>query len=245
LAEAEITKLASNTYETARVSFVNMLMNLCSHLPGTNVDNITQALHHRFAKRFFRGSVPYGGPCWPRDNRALAAVLDSFGVPAEIPRAVDGFNESHGVELLRRILEVSAVDSTIGIVGMAYKVGIPYIDKSFGVGLARQLLMASRRVTVWDPLALDAVREDLQANVEYSSSLSDLAQRSSVIVITQPYAELRTRDWIGRNNPIILDPWRMFDPNEHWCSGRYIPLGMTSFDAATGRMDERLKYLME
>jgi len=64
--EAEIAKVASNTHETMRVSFANMLFSVCSEVPGADVDRVTEALAHRMGRRFFKGAVPYGGPCWPR-----------------------------------------------------------------------------------------------------------------------------------------------------------------------------------
>src|SRR5262249_16317831 len=64
----EITKIASNTHEKMRVAFDNMLVALCNELPNANIDHITNTLAHRVGRRFFKGAVPYGGPCWPRDN---------------------------------------------------------------------------------------------------------------------------------------------------------------------------------
>jgi UDPglucose 6-dehydrogenase len=84
--EAEIAKVASNTHETMRVSFANMLLTVCSEVPGANVDRITDALAHRMGRRFFKGAVPYGGPCWPRDNQAFSAFIDLVGAVSTLPR---------------------------------------------------------------------------------------------------------------------------------------------------------------
>src|ERR1700758_1591055 len=94
--EAEITKIASNTHETMRVSFANMLLSICSEVPGANVDRITEALAHRMGRRFFKGAVPYGGPCWPRDNEAFSVFMAAVRTPSTLPRAVDTFNDEHG-----------------------------------------------------------------------------------------------------------------------------------------------------
>ena len=96
LIEAEISKIACNTHETMRVSFANMLFSLCAEVPGADVDKITAALSHRMGQRFFKGAVPYGGPCWPRDNRALAVFMDAVGVPSLMPRIIDQINAEHG-----------------------------------------------------------------------------------------------------------------------------------------------------
>src|SRR5947209_7174547 len=94
--EAEITKIASNTHETMRVSFANMLFSVCSEVPGANVDRITEALAHRMGRRFFKGAVPYGGPCWPRHHVAVPVCMEAIHTPSRLPPAVDLFNDDHG-----------------------------------------------------------------------------------------------------------------------------------------------------
>src|SRR5215831_13132048 len=108
--EAEITKIASNTHETMRVSFANMLLSICSEVPGADVDRITEALAHRMGRRFFKGALPYGGPCWPRDNVAFTAFIDAIRSPSTLPRAVDTFNTEHGRYVLRKILSLTETD---------------------------------------------------------------------------------------------------------------------------------------
>ena len=106
LIEAEIAKIACNTHETMRVSFANMLFSLCAEVPGADVDKITGALSYRMGQRFFKGAVPYGGPCWPRDNRALAVFMDAVGVPSLMPRTIDQSNGEHG--------SISATQGAVG-----------------------------------------------------------------------------------------------------------------------------------
>ena len=159
--EAEITKIASNTHETMRVSFANMLLSVCSTVPGADVDRITGALAHRMGRRFFKGAVPYGGPCWPRDNQAFSAFMDLIWASGTLPRAVDTFNQEHAQWILHKILSLSTAGDVVGILGLAYKPGTPVIDRSFGVELARCLTHDSRRVLGWDPMAMDEARRVL------------------------------------------------------------------------------------
>src|SRR5205814_6118302 len=159
--EAEIAKIASNTHETMRVSFANMLLSICSEVPGADVDRITEALAHRMGRRFFKGAIPYGGPCWPRDNQAFSEFIDAVRAVSTLPRAVDTFNGEHGRYVLRKILEVSDAGQTVGILGLGYKPGTPVIDRSFAVDLAGWLLREGREIIGWDPMAMDEVRRVL------------------------------------------------------------------------------------
>jgi len=73
---AEITKLAVNTFITTKISYANMLARLCERLPEADVNVVTDTLglDSRIGPKYLKGAVSYGGPCFPRDNRALAAL---------------------------------------------------------------------------------------------------------------------------------------------------------------------------
>lgn len=223
--EAEITKIASNTHETMRVSFANMLFSLCTEIPGTNVDRVTGALAHRMGKRFFRGAVPYGGPCWPRDNIALAVFMDAVGVPSTLPRTVDQFNAEHGKYVLRKILEMTCRRETVGLLGLAYKPGTPVLERSFGMDLAVWLDAEGRHVIAWDPLAIPQARAILGDKVSFAQSGDDCIQRSQVIVIVNALPELDKIDWSALGNRAVVDCWRCLSPEHIDQIQDYRPLG--------------------
>src|SRR6185436_11415889 len=70
LVEAELTKLAVNTYVTMKISYANTLAGLCERLPGADVESVTDALglDTRIGGKYLRGAIAYGGPCFPRDT---------------------------------------------------------------------------------------------------------------------------------------------------------------------------------
>jgi UDPglucose 6-dehydrogenase len=223
--EAEVTKLASNTHETMRVSFANMLLSVCSEIPNANVDRITGALAHRMGHRFFKGAVPYGGPCWPRDNEALSVFMDTIGVSSRMPRNVDLFNAEHGRFILRKILEIAEPGSTVGLIGMAYKPGTSVIERAYGVDLASWLIAERRSVVAWDPMALAEVKNVLDGSLAYASSLADCVKRSDVTVIVNPLKDIEAADWSLAGGKIVLDCWRALKPPQVELVGRYVGLG--------------------
>src|SRR3989441_2111005 len=223
--EAEITKIASNTHETMRVSFANMLLSICSEVPGANVDRITEALAHRMGRRFFKGAVPYGGPCWPRDNAAFAAFMDAIRAPSTLPRAVDTFNREHGRYVLRKILELSTAGDTVGILGLAYKPGTPVIDRSFALDLVQWLLREGRHVIGWDPLATAEVRGVFGDSMAYADSVEQCVRASNIVVIVNALPELASVDWTIGYGRTVVDCWRCLHPSATAHFGRYVPLG--------------------
>lgn len=222
--EAEITKIASNTHETTRVSFANMLLSLCSEVPGANVDRVTEALAHRMGRRFFKGALPYGGPCWPRDNRALAAFMDAVGVPSRLPRTVDLFNDEHGRYVLGKVLALAPARTTVGILGLAYKPGTPVIEQSFPLRLAGWLAEEGRTVIGWDPLAALEV-ERTQHPITLTDTAEQCLRESQTIVIGNPLPELCSLDWSAARQAMVIDCWRCLCPSAIESLGHYVPLG--------------------
>lgn len=245
--EAEIAKIASNTHETMRVAFANMLFSLCSEVPGANVDRITGALAHRMGRRFFKGAVPYGGPCWPRDNRALAVFMDAVGVPSILPRTIDIANAEHGQYLLRKVLSAVEPGETVGLLGLSYKPGTPVIERSFGIDLAGWLAAEARNVVAWDPLAMDEARRALGDRITYSDSAEACLNASKAAIVINPMREFEAVDWSTAKQTCVLDPWRCLSAAAIAEVGSYVPLGQGSEPAEgpwlAGGFKERLQHL--
>jgi len=247
LIEAEIAKIACNTHETMRVSFANMLFSLCAELPNADVDKITGALSYRMGKRFFKGAVPYGGPCWPRDNRALAVFMDAVGVPSLMPRTIDQINAEHGHYLLRKVLSETRAGQTVGLLGLSYKPGTPVIERSFGIDLAGWLAAEGRNVVAWDPLAMAEARKFIGERIAYAPSAEKCLSQASVVIIINPMKEFAAIDWSAAANTRVLDPWRCLDAGAIAKIGTYVALGQgnqrTVEDWLSGDMRERLRLL--
>ncbi|HZQ01781.1 MAG TPA: nucleotide sugar dehydrogenase [Reyranella sp.] len=224
--EAEIAKIASNTHETMRVSFANMLLSICAEVPGANVDRITEALSHRMGKRFFKGALPYGGPCWPRDNVALSAFMDMIGAPSALPRTVDAANADHGRYVLRKILAIAPPGARVGIIGLAYKPGTQHIDCSYSIDLVRWLRSEHRSVNVWDPEAAELARQELGSAATFCKTAEECLSSSDVVVIALPLTALRTIDWSTGKRATVLDCWRAMSVGAQSAVGKYLPLGV-------------------
>jgi UDPglucose 6-dehydrogenase len=223
--EAEITKIASNTHETMRVSFANMLLSICSEIPGADVDRITEALAYRMGRRFFRGALPYGGPCWPRDNVAFTAFIDAIRSPSTLPRAVDTFNAEHGRYVLRKILSVSAPGQTVGLLGLAYKPGTPVTERAFALDLAAALPKDGRKVIAWDPVAISEFRKQCGDGVAYADSAEACLRASQVAVATIPLADFASIDWTAAANTTLVDGWRCLPRAAIDACREYVALG--------------------
>ena len=103
LVNAELTKIAVNTYVTMKISYANTLADVCDRLPGANVDAVTDALglDSRIGPKYIRGALAYGGPCFPRDNKAFAVLARDIGADPALAEATDAINVAQADRLAR------------------------------------------------------------------------------------------------------------------------------------------------
>src|SRR6266478_4345858 len=152
---AEITKLAVNTYITTKISYANMLARLCEKLPEADVSVVTYALglDSRIGSKYLKGAVSYGGPCFPRDNRAFAALAARSGAFSDLADATDRFNRAQVTALAGLVKSYQSSGDPIGILGLTYKPDTDVFEESFGLLLAQELASANLPVIVFDPSA--------------------------------------------------------------------------------------------
>lgn len=94
--EAEITKISLNCFLTTKIAYANMIGDILIRCGG-NPDVVLSAIGSdtRIGNKYLGYGFGYGGPCFPRDNRALAIFADDIGVEASISLASDKSNELH------------------------------------------------------------------------------------------------------------------------------------------------------
>jgi UDPglucose 6-dehydrogenase len=217
---AEIAKVSLNAYITTKISFANMLGNICEKIPGADVDMITNAIgaDKRISPYYLRAGLSYGGTCFPRDTRAFIRFADKFGYDAEMIKTVENVNRIQDRRLLKLVLEnvSSANEKKVSILGLAFKPSTNVITESPAIKLVERLLENNIEVTVYDSLAMDNARNRFENGIRYASSAADCVSRSPVCVITTPADEFKTigPDCVAYIPTTIIDCWRILN-----CSG--------------------------
>ena len=231
LENAELTKIALNSFVTTKITFANMLAELCEKMQGGDVDAVTGALglDRRVGPAYLKGSLGYGGPCFPRDNDALASFADSVGVDASLPRATDRRNRQIAAGVLDRLGVTVGPSTTVAILGMAYKSGTSVVEESQSVHLARAARAKGARVLAHDPLADATTARELHGVAEMTTLAACLKDADVVVVATPDpaYASLDGAAFAGSGRTVtVVDCWRVLAGKlEQAPNIRYVPLG--------------------
>lgn len=226
---AELTKLSVNTFVTTKISYANMLAQVCETLPGADVDVVTAAIgcDTRIGTKYLKGALGYGGPCFPRDNVAFSALARANGVPALLAEATDAMNRRQVPRIAEMILARLPEGGTAGLLGLSYKPYTEVIEESQGVAIAKQLLESGARVVVYDPSAMGNAARQLSGNITYAAGMLDCVRQSDVLAITTPWPEfgkLTASDF--ENGPeFVIDCWRMLSPEAREAVPEYFTLG--------------------
>lgn len=229
---AELTKLALNTFVTTKISYANMLAQICERLEGGDVDVVTGALglDTRVGGTYLKGGLAYGGPCFPRDNQALCVLAQDLGVKPLLGEATDAVNRLQIARLIDLVMTARAeADAPVAILGLAYKPNTDVVTESPGLALAQGLFQRGIAVRMYDPVALESAREALHGQGEYATSVAECCRGASLIAIMTPCREFKAlRPEMlcdGARGPVILDCWRILDGEAFKTHAQYIGLG--------------------
>lgn len=210
---AELAKIALNSYVTMKISFANLLATLCDRIPGGDVDVVTAAIgaDRRIGPACLRGGLGYGGPCFPRDNIALGFLADQLGVDAAVPRATDQWNRELPSLVLASVEPYLQPGARAAVLGVAYKPLTSVIEESQGLELARMLEEAGLKVVVYDPLAGPNVSEAVK-HATVAPTLETALEGAQVILVCTPdpaFAQLPLQ--VAAPSVIVVDVWRTLD----------------------------------
>jgi UDPglucose 6-dehydrogenase len=230
---AELTKIAVNTFITTKIAFANMLADLCERIPGGDVDVVTDALglDSRIGRKYLTGALGYGGPCFPRDNVALSFVARALGSEAHLAVTTDRANHCLPGKLAEYLGALVRLGDTVAMLGLAYKPHSHVVEESQAVNLARALAASGVRVVGYDPLANEMARHELTDKVVLLEDVTSCLQQADVVVIATPDPEFRALqpgDFPQKNPPVVVyDCWRILrDKLQSASHVRYIPLGI-------------------
>ncbi len=214
LENAELAKIALNAYVTTKITFANMLADICQRLPGGDVDVVTDAigLDTRIGRKYLTGALGYGGPCFPRDNVALAYFARAIGAQAPLSEATDQSNRALAERIAADLVQRTPKDASIAILGLSYKPASVVIEESQGIYLARALSKKGLRVLGFDPLANAAARTELQYHALVVDSLEDCLAQADVVIIANPdpvFRDIRREHLKPGVRVDIIDFWRL------------------------------------
>ncbi len=218
IASSELIKHASNSFLALKISYANVLADLCERL-GANVEEVTRAmgLDPRIGPQFLRAGLGFGGFCLPKDIQAFIRLAESVGVDFGLLKETERVNRQRielFLEKVRRALWV-VKDKQVGVLGLAFKPNTDDVRLAPAIEVIGRLVAEGAQVRACDPEAMEKARAILPP-IEYNRDPYEVAKNADALLITTEWEEFRLLDWERIHDlmarPLVLDARNLLDP---------------------------------
>jgi len=217
---AEMTKYVANALLSTKISFINEMANICERA-GADINEVRRGIGHdsRIGFAFLFPGVGYGGSCFPKDVRALAAVARAHGVQPRVLDSVHEVNVCQKSVLLEKIIRHfggKIAGLTIGVWGLAFKPGTDDIREAPSLVLIDGLLARGVKLRVYDPEAMDNVRERYGAKVVYCAHRDEVLDGADALAILTEWKHFINPDFDAMRRAmrqaVIFDGRNLYRP---------------------------------
>ena len=149
---AEITKLSVNCFITTKIAYANMIGDISDKTPGTNKFDILNAVGHdkRIGTQCLMPGYGFGGPCFPRDNRALGSYAKIIGVKPIIPEATDKLNKLHAKLMAEEMLKQNKDEYIFEDVNYKPNCQVIILEESQKLAVAEIIVQKNKKVIIKD-----------------------------------------------------------------------------------------------
>lgn len=191
IVNAELAKIAINCFLTTKISFANTLGEMCEKLPNASANTVTSilGLDHRISAGFLRAGLGYGGPCFPRDNKAFSFLAKQLDCQAWLAEATDKVNAIQVDRVIGKVKNILREKGTVAVLGLSYKPNTEIVEASQSLEIAKNLSGLGYEVKVYDPKAMDEARTILGDSVVYCDSLQQCVENTDLCIVATPWKE--------------------------------------------------------
>tara|TARA_A100001015_G_scaffold51887_1_gene56988 strand:- start:4872 stop:6146 length:1275 start_codon:yes stop_codon:yes gene_type:complete len=208
LEEAEISKIAINTFVTMKISFTNTISQISDKIKNINSSDILDAVGHdtRIGKKYLSLGALFSGPCFPRDNLNFSKYLNNKNLNSSLPIAIDNVNDMQLKRYIKAFYKFNNLKNpTIGICGLSYKKNTNITTRSPGV-LLYNYFKKKFKTIVYDEYEPDLKITSLENNID------NLAKKCDVIFVSYVNKKFKKLEKIKYSKKVlIIDLWNFLN----------------------------------
>ncbi len=208
---AELIKHASNSFLAMKISFINMVANLCE-VVGADVTEVAygMGLDPRIGPAFLNPGIGFGGFCFPKDVQAFIRIAEKSGCDFSLLKEVEKINQrrvEHFVEQVRKELWVLR-GKNIAVWGLAFKPNTDDVRFAPSLSIIRRLQAEGALIRAYDPEAMEKAVKEIP-NVTYCQDAYEAAKGTDAVLLLTEWEEFRKVDWSRLatlvERPLIID----------------------------------------
>jgi UDPglucose 6-dehydrogenase len=233
LATAELIKYASNSLLATKISFINMIAQICEKIPGADVTVVAKGmgLDKRIGAAFLDAGLGYGGSCFPKDTKALIANAKKLGCKPLLLEATEKINQAQPIKAVELCKEQLGClkGKRVAILGLAFKPDTDDMREARVVPIVNRLLEEGAEVAAYDPVAVTVAQKIFGNKISCSmSAVECLKGADGCILVTewQEFKKLKPADFIKlMRQPNLVDGRRIYNPTEFQKKMKFSAIG--------------------
>lgn len=215
---AEMIKYASNAFLSTKISFINMIANLCEKT-GADVTMVAKGMGYdqRIGMHFLQAGLGFGGSCFPKDTLSLIHTARKYGEDFSLLEEVIKINQQRVPRFVERIAQRlnPLNDKTIAVLGLAFKPDTDDLREAKSIELINMLKERGATIKAYDPVAMENAKKILP-DITYCKNAYDTAEDADALVIVTEWNEFKLlnleRLKSVMKQPIIFDGRNIYDP---------------------------------
>ena len=232
---AELIKHASNSFLAMKISFINMVANLCE-VVGADVTKVAQGmgLDPRIGAAFLNPGIGFGGFCFPKDVQAFIRIAEKSGCDFSLLREVEKINQQRVEQFVEKIRKELWVirGKKIAVWGLAFKPNTDDVRFAPSIAIVKALVAEGAAIRAYDPEAAEKAKV-LLPDVTYCADAYQAAEGADAVVLLTEWEEFRKIDWNRLatlvERPLIIDGRNALPSQEVAAHGfHYIGIGGVS-----------------
>jgi UDPglucose 6-dehydrogenase len=217
---AEMVKYASNAFLAARISFINEIARICERVDAdAKLVAEGMGLDRRIGPHFLGAGIGYGGSCFPKDVKALAAIAEKYQYHPELLHAVMDINRDQRTLVVDKLREClgSLRGQVVGMLGLAFKPDTDDMREAPSIEIAHALRKKGAIVRAYDPVAMEKAKA-IMPDLDYRRNAQGVARGADALVIVTEWNEFKRLDMLKfkrlMRRPVVVDGRNVYDPEE-------------------------------
>jgi UDPglucose 6-dehydrogenase len=215
---AELIKHASNSFLALKISYANVLADLCERI-GADVEEVTHAigLDPRIGGQFLKAGLGFGGFCFPKDVQAFIHLAASVGVDFDILKATERVNKERIDRFMEKVSKALWVVKAkrVALLGLAFKANTDDVRFAPALEVLKRLLADGAEVHASDPEAISRAKP-LFPQVHYHEDPYAALQNADAALVCTEWDIFKKLDWerAGKTmaRKLVLDGRNLYSP---------------------------------
>jgi len=210
---AQMCKYAANNYLATRITFINQIADLCEK-NGADIQEVIRGIGQdkRIGSHYWYPGLGYGGSCFPKDVKEIAAYAKASGETNSLFIKIDEINEARIEKLMTKYSELVGGfgGKTVAVLGLSFKKNTNDTRVAPSLKVIPWLLAHKATVNACDPKAVEEIKPLLPNSVQYLADAYTAIKGANVVILLVEWDEYVSLD-LPKVSELMQEPKYLID----------------------------------